>query len=150
DRDRRGEADLLPAGRGLAAEGRAGQQRAGARPELADVAAGVAAALVEAHAVDDAVEVGLELEADLDRAGRAVREAGRDRVVPDRAGAVAQPHVDGPTGRRRLQIAAVVDRSAEDRRRPDRLRRPAVAPARPPGRAVPGRAAVGRDLDPAD
>ena len=64
-----GEADLLPAGGRLAAEGRGGQQRPGAGPEVADVGAGVAGPLVEPEAGDVAGDVGAELHPQLDRIG---------------------------------------------------------------------------------
>ena len=62
-----GEVHLLPAGCRLAGEGGAGQQLAAGGPQVADVGAGVGGRLVEADPGDGAGDVGLELDADLDR-----------------------------------------------------------------------------------
>ena len=59
----------LPARRRLAGEGTGGQTGAARGPEAAGVRAGVAGALVEAHAGDPAAGVGVNLTPELDRAG---------------------------------------------------------------------------------
>src|SRR5207253_5863668 len=88
DLDGRGEADLLPAGGSFASEGCAGEQRAGARPQVADMGAGVTGALVEADAADVASLVGSELNAELVAGGiGSCGMGGRRRATPDRAGA---------------------------------------------------------------
>src|SRR3954447_6900841 len=69
DGDRGGEADLLPARRGLVGEGSGGERPPGARPERAGVLAGVLAALVEANPGDLAAAVRTELDAELGGTG---------------------------------------------------------------------------------
>src|SRR5262245_22592930 len=64
DWNRRREVHLLPAGGGLVGEGGGGEQRAGARPEVADVSAGVGRRLVETDGDDVAGGIGAELDAE--------------------------------------------------------------------------------------
>ena len=126
ERDRLGEVDLLPARSGLVGEGGAGQQLPVRCPEVADVGPGVAGRLVEADPGDVAERVDLELDADLGRRRvtgvRRLRDDGRS---PDRAGAA---HGHRGAGRRRLDVAAVVDRPRPDRRGRAAVRDPGVAP----------------------
>src|SRR5207248_5507706 len=118
--------DGLPARGRLAGERARGDQRAGRAPKVGHVAAGVGAALVEAEPGDVAGRVGAELEPQLDWRGRRDRWHGRrGRVGPDAARAGAQLDGDGDAGARTLEVAAVVDRAALDRRRAGRGWRPA-------------------------
>ena len=86
DGHRRAEVDLLPSRGRLIREDGGGQQHAVAAPEVADVRARVAAALVEPQPGDVAGDIGVELDADLD-GGRIVPRcrAGRHRAIPEAA-----------------------------------------------------------------
>ena len=66
DRNRSRQRHLLPTRRGLVGEGHGRQTRAGPRPQVSDVRAGVGRELVKAQSGDVTVGVGLELRADLD------------------------------------------------------------------------------------
>ncbi len=115
---------------------------------------GVGAGLVEADSADNAVGVRLELDAHLDRCRVArVLDHGGDIGSPDRARAV---HADRDARSRLLQVAAVVDRPGLDRRRGIPMCDPRITPGhrgvrrRHRGDRMPGRAAVGRDLNTRD
>ena len=112
--------------------------------------AGILAALVEADTADGAGHRGLELHAELDRAGIG--------GVHDRRGRRGrkQRHIGRPgdgdcaPGRWRFQIDAVVDGAGENGIGAGNLRRPGVCPALVAGRRVPAGTVVGRDLDAGD
>src|SRR6185436_17107041 len=146
------EHHFLPAGWRLAAEFRRRQQRASGAPQVADVRAAVARALVEADAFDEAADVAAELHAEFDRArvvdvGHRGHRAGRPQARARAAGAV-DDHGDAAAGE--LEVAAVVDRARPDGGLPRRAGRPLVAPRTRPRRRAPGRAAVHRDFDAGD
>src|SRR5437588_779481 len=74
------EALIAPAAGSVVGEGRRGQQRPRAGPEVRDMRARVLRARVEADAGDGAGEVGAELDAQLAGRGVGVVGAGRDRA----------------------------------------------------------------------
>ncbi len=148
DRHRRRELDLLPAGGRLAGEGGLGEERAGRRPQVSDVRAGVARALVEAQAGDLAGDIGAELDPELDRR-RIVFDRWDHGVAPDRARTARGDHLDGDSGARRLEVAAVVHGSGLDRGLTGLVRAPRVGPVPAPFGRMPG-AVADLDLDPAD
>ena len=149
DLDRFVEEHLLPSRRRFSAEGRAREQRAGGRPQVADVRPAVADALVEAHALDEAVDVAAELQAELERTRVVdVGHRGDRRRAPDAgARAAARDHRHGEAGAGSFLVAAVVDRARADRGGAESARRPFEGPRRRALRRPPGGAAVDRDFD---
>ena len=150
DRDRGAETDFLPSRRRLARERRLGELASAGAPQVADVGAGVGRALVEAQPGDVAGLVGAELDAQLHGLGVLVG-GGRSGllVLEDRARADRRrgcPDHDPYPVRGGLEVAAVVNGAAANRRRPGVLRRPCVAPVLPSGGGVPGGAAVDGNL----
>ena len=84
DRYRSGEIHLLPAGVGLTREGSRCQQRAVARPEIADMRADIGARLEEADTRNVAAGICVELNSQLHRAVRTgVNNSGDRRAGPD-------------------------------------------------------------------
>ena len=114
--------------------------------------AGVAGALVEPQAGDCAGDVGAELDAELDADGVGV--GGVPGVAPSSSRA-ARAATAAPT----VTVTGAGGARCSRCRRwrgtlivagPGRRRRPGVRPGAAPGGRVPGAAAVGGDLDPAD
>ena len=79
----------LPAGRRLVGKRGGREPGAAARPEIADVRAGVRGALVVPDAGDEAVDIGAELDAELDGAGVARVGDANHRRAPQAARAAA-------------------------------------------------------------
>src|SRR5260221_10596400 len=136
DRYPAGEVQFLPAGRGLVAERARREQRPGGTPQAADMRAGVVHLLVEPDAGDEPAAGGLELHAQVHRAGvgrvhrtrgccvlpdaaralghRAGGEAPGERAAHRRAGAVLRP-------RRRRGVGGAACQRAGGRERRDRV-----------------------------
>ncbi len=146
-RDRLCEHRRLPAGCGLADEGRLRERRPLLAPQRADVGPRVRGALEEAHTRDVAVPIGVELDAELD--GLPV-VGGRSRRHFRAEDGCRPRHRHRPRRAAGRIVRAVVDRSRPDRRVTRPLLDVRIRPRRRPARRVPGGAAVGGHLDPRD
>ena len=132
--DRHVEVDFLPPATGRGREICRRQPRAARGPQSAAVDAGDRRGLVETDAANDAVDIRVEVHAQLDAVAR-VGIAGRgirgqiDVRIPDRARAGLDDRRrdrHGHSRRRRFEVAAVVDRAGQNRRGALRVRRPDV------------------------